>query len=430
MKTEHHVSEDGDQDSWDQILIQVSPPYLCAGLGMVGAGLVLDSVQYWEVFRSLPELFIMVPALIGLKGNLEMTLASRLSTHANLGDLDTFQQTWDMGSANLALIQVQGIVVGWLAALLAMTMAWLGDAERASLERMLVLTASSVITASAASFILGLVMVAVISLSRRYSVNPDNVATPIAAALGDLVTLSLLAAVASVLHSSAVTSPIIIAILVGYIMLIPVCASIARGNAHTSEILRHGWSPVLAAMVISSLGGKILNSVIARYPDIAVFQPVINGVAGNLVGIQASRISTDLHRSSSLGQLPASMASCDLLSPLTTFSPSSSSPLVSSNARAALVLLFLVIPGHLVFNMAIGLSQGFQVMSLSFLLLYLLSALLQVGLLLHLASVLVTSMWAQAIDPDNAAIPYLTATGDLLGGAMLALVFHVVNTLD
>ena len=64
---------------------------------MVGAGLVLDSVQYWAVFRSLPELFIMVtiiitiiiiiiimmiiivqvPALIGLKGNLEMTLASR-----------------------------------------------------------------------------------------------------------------------------------------------------------------------------------------------------------------------------------------------------------------------------------------------------------------------------------------------------------------
>ena len=53
------------------------------------------------------------------------------------------------------LCQVQGIVVGWLAALLAMAMAWLGDSERAGLERMLVLTASSVITASAASFILG-----------------------------------------------------------------------------------------------------------------------------------------------------------------------------------------------------------------------------------------------------------------------------------
>ena len=107
-------------------------------------------------------------------------------------------------------------------------------------------------------------MVAVISLSRRYSVNPDNVATPIAAALGDLVTLSLLAGVASLLHSSAVTTPIIIAILIGYIMLIPVCSSVAAGNPHTCQILRQGWSPVLAAMVISSLGGKILNTVISR----------------------------------------------------------------------------------------------------------------------------------------------------------------------
>ena len=48
------------------------------------------------------------------------------------------------------------------------------------------------------------------------------------------------------------------------LLVTQVCGSIARANPHTSEILRHGWSPVLAAMVISSLGGKILNSVIAR----------------------------------------------------------------------------------------------------------------------------------------------------------------------
>ena len=55
-------------------------PFLVAGAGMVGAGLVLDTVQHWSVFVSVPEIFILVPALLGLKGNLEMTLASRLST--------------------------------------------------------------------------------------------------------------------------------------------------------------------------------------------------------------------------------------------------------------------------------------------------------------------------------------------------------------
>lgn len=43
----------------------------------------------------------------------------------------------------------------------------------------------------------GLVMVAVIIGSRKVGINPDNVATPIAASLGDLITLSLLAGVSS-----------------------------------------------------------------------------------------------------------------------------------------------------------------------------------------------------------------------------------------
>ena len=57
---------------------------------------------------------------------------------------------------------------------------------------------------------------------------------------------------------------------------------IADLNKDTRNILREGWTPVLCAMLISSLGGTILNRVISRFPNIALFQPVINGVAGNL----------------------------------------------------------------------------------------------------------------------------------------------------
>lgn len=51
---------------------------------MVLAGVVLDLVQSWRLFKEVPETFILVPALLGLKGNLEMTLASRLSTLVRL----------------------------------------------------------------------------------------------------------------------------------------------------------------------------------------------------------------------------------------------------------------------------------------------------------------------------------------------------------
>ena len=55
-----------------------------------------------------------------------------------------------------------------------------------------------------------------------------------------------------------------VSILVGYTLLGPLCASRAGASPHTRPILVQGWSPVLAAMVISSMGGKILNTVIAR----------------------------------------------------------------------------------------------------------------------------------------------------------------------
>lgn len=36
--------------------------------------------QSWDVFQDISEIFILVPAVLGMKGNLETTLASRLST--------------------------------------------------------------------------------------------------------------------------------------------------------------------------------------------------------------------------------------------------------------------------------------------------------------------------------------------------------------
>lgn len=43
-------------------------------------------------------------------------------------------------------------------------------------------------------------MIGIIIGSKKVGINPDNVATPIAASLGDLITLSLLAGVSSILY--------------------------------------------------------------------------------------------------------------------------------------------------------------------------------------------------------------------------------------
>lgn len=68
------------------------------------------NLQDWRVFREVPEFLILVTPLLGLKGNLEMTLASRLSTQANLGNLDGDNRRWTICWANLSLIQVFGVM--------------------------------------------------------------------------------------------------------------------------------------------------------------------------------------------------------------------------------------------------------------------------------------------------------------------------------
>ncbi|MEQ2159700.1 hypothetical protein GOODEAATRI_025751 [Goodea atripinnis] len=50
-------------------------------------------------------------------------------------------------------------------------------------------------------------MIGVIVASRKVGINPDNVATPIAASLGDLITLSLLAGISTGLYKELAMIP-------------------------------------------------------------------------------------------------------------------------------------------------------------------------------------------------------------------------------
>lgn len=381
--------------------VQMFVSFLLAGFGMVAASLLLDVVQHWQVFIQISEVYILVPALLGLKGNLEMTLASRLSTNAHLGHLDTNMTSLAMG--NLCLIQCQAVVVAFLAALAAVAMGWIPEGDF-NIHHALLLGASSVLTASVASFVLGLIMIAVIVVSKKLNINPDNVATPIAASLGDITTLALLSWIADLLYKSIGSSLILpsIIIIVGA-FTVPVCGYIAWKNNFTRQALDEGWVPVVSAMVISSAGGLILDYTVSNYKGIAVFQLVINGIGGNMAAVHASRLSTALHTGEKEHHI------------------------LGSTTR---LLLMMVIPGQLIFIYTIGyLKAGHTSVTPIFILIYMSAALLQVFLLLTISHYMVLFMWKLGMDPDNSAIPYLTALGDLLGTALLGAAFHILYAI-
>lgn len=58
------------------------------------------------MFQEIRALYILVPALLGLKGNLDMCLASRLSTQANLGNMKKKKEVLKMIIGNIGLVQV------------------------------------------------------------------------------------------------------------------------------------------------------------------------------------------------------------------------------------------------------------------------------------------------------------------------------------
>jgi solute carrier family 41 len=86
----------------------------------------------------------------------------------------------------------------------------------------------------------------------------------------------------------------------------------------------------------------------------------------------------------------------------------------------------MVIPGHIIFVYLESLIEH-HLPSVLFLVLFLVAALLQVAMLLYLANWLVRFFWSWKCDPDNYAIPYLTALADLIGTGFIAVVFYILT---
>ncbi|PIC35196.1 hypothetical protein B9Z55_014626 [Caenorhabditis nigoni] len=408
-----HVFNVAEKESKKQFMAEALIPFLFAGLGLILAGIMLESAEGSEFFTKLPDAVIMVPTLVGLKGNLEMTLSSRLSTLANLGFMETRKDKIKVALSNMALIQCQAIAVSSLAVIPVL----LVGEQPITFEDTLCLLLSAVVTASLASLILSLLMVAVVIAARHWKLNPDNISTPVAASLGDVSTLYILLSVGTlVCHMRDLHITLLIVILLFFYAIAIVGAVIAAEDRFTLEVLKNGWWPILCAMMITTFSGLVLKKSMQTYPPLAAFQPLINGLGGNLVAVQASRISTQLHRARKNREIEVRPL-LHYINPWRAFFGK------NEDASAAQILLGISIPSNILFIFIIFLfGVGFH-NTFPFTISFVLVCAIQVTILLYICQILVRAMWIMRIDPDNSAIPFLTALGDLIGSLLLIFCF-------
>lgn len=404
-------------------LMQVAVPFFIAGCGTIGAGLVLGTVRDWEVFQTISAIFVLVPSLSGLKGNLDMCLASRLSTQANLGNMESTREVISMVVGNISLVQVQAIVAATVVSIFAIVVNTITD-RTVNGSYVLLLIASAVFTATTTCFVLDFVMVMVIYGSHKFKVNPDNVATPLAASIGDIVSNTVLAVTAQYMFEQIKTSlwqPI--ALMCVYYSLLPLWVFIVWRNKYTKKVLTNGWTPVISALFISGIGGIVLDQAVDHYRGYEVFQPIVNGIGGNLVCVQSSRLATNLHQTAIPGILPENIRLLEWPWKTLFFG--------TAAAKVARLLLLLAVFGQIIFMIVADfMYQGMVTIQVPFGITYVLCALMQVMVLLYLAYILIHFMWKRKKDPDNAAIPYLTALGDLLGSVFLGLAFVILSMFD
>ncbi|CAF98255.1 unnamed protein product, partial [Tetraodon nigroviridis] len=182
-------------------------------------------------------------------------------------------------------------------------------------------------------------------------------ATPMAASFGDLLSLALLAGCSQFSFSIVDSYPSVLYLVTLFCLcLVPLWVAVASKHPASQTLLQTGWIPIVIALVISSVGGLILERTVSdpNLAGIIVYAPIINGVGGSLVSVQSSRISTRLHLNYPPGEVPADRTKC--------YNPCSIFFGPEPNHRSAQILLLLVIPGQLIFLFSSHLVKGAKTM--------------------------------------------------------------------
>ncbi len=362
-----------------------------------------------NTLNLLPGLVVLVPAAIGMRGNVFGGLGSRLGTMIHTGTFRVSRRIDTEVGQNMSAAILSSLSTAALLAVLAKLMCeMLIGGPSISIADFMVISVIGAILSSAVVLVL---TVAVAAFCARRNLDLDNVAAPIVTAAGDMVTLPSLF-LATYLVGIHLVTPII-AIL---------CAAIGLGaavvgiGAKAYPIMRRiviESLPILAlAGIVDLLAGITIQNrfeSFLRYPALLVMVPAFLEDSGSLGAILAARVSTKLHLGT-LGETGSSWRAA-------------TNDVMLVYLYAIPVFVFLGLTSTVVADVLHKATPGFVDM---------LAVSLIAGFFATTASVIVGFYSAVAthrfgLDPDNHSIPLVTSSLDLLGALSLILAIVILG---
>jgi mgtE-like transporter len=370
-----------------------------ASLGSLVAGIALGSIS--GTLEALPGLMVMVPAAIGMRGNIFGALGSRLGTSIHSGLYEPSRDRAGILYQNVFAATVLTFLISLVLGILAKALSEAFGVDSISLIDFVVI---SIVGGILSSLVVGSFTVILSRVAYRRGWDLDSVAAPLVTAAGDMVTLPSLF-VATFLVGIRWVTPAVAGVAV-ILTLYVVVRSLLTDLPLARRILRESIPVLILAGAVDVVAGVVVESRLDRFlifPVFLVLVPPFLESAGALGGILSSRLASKLH----LGVLsprgrPESPAYLDatiiLLFAVVTFF------LTGLAADVAGALVGLDSPGTLT---VIGVSM--------------LAGSMATVLALLVAYYAAVATFRLGLDPDNYGIPMITSSMDFVGVITLVI---------
>jgi mgtE-like transporter len=363
------------------------------------AGLILGSIT--GTLEELPGLLVLVPAAVGLRGNVFGSLGSRLGTLVATGEFRLSRRLDTEVGQNLAASVALSLGLSLLLALVAKGIAEAFGIDAMGLGDFVVV---SVFGALIPTAVVMAITVGIAALGVRREWDVDNVSVPVVTAAGDVITLpSLFLATYLVID----VPDGVIAVLAVLAAVLGVGVLVAALRTHLPalrRIVRESVPFLLEAAVVSTLAGITIQSrlgTLAAEPALLIVIPPLLSLSGSLAGILSARVATKLH----LGVVDPSRLSLRAVAEDVTLVFAIALPIFLILGLAADVLAIVVDLG------TPGAAEMVGLMLLAGIMATIASCVIAYG------AALVT--YRLGWDPDNNGVPVVSSASDFLGAASL-----------